>query len=72
MYKNFLVIQMFSSSTNVDFKRHLILTASHAQVMDLLFFILYFYNYSKVPEKMLNEFSKKFLNYMIRTLVRVC
>ena len=39
---------------------------------DFHFFILYFYIYSIVADKMLIEFSKKLLNYIIRTLVRVC
>ena len=36
--------------------------------MDFHFFILYFYIYSIVADKMLIEFSKRLLNYIIRTV----
>ena len=39
---------------------------------DFHFFILYFYIYSIVADKMLIEFSKNLLNYIIRMLVGVC
>jgi hypothetical protein len=66
-----LMYKKFSSIANVDVERGLILKESHAQVMAFIF-ILYFYIYSIIADKMLIEFSKKLLNYIIRTLVRVC